>query len=72
MLLIHSPEREAIHGLSESVIIVEEFNGSSHIEDNLRVLAHVQSVDSAWHLSDVVTWLALQTIVSVFSRCTRI
>jgi hypothetical protein len=58
VLNIHPPEAETIHDLAEGIVLVEELNGAHNIEDDLGVLAHVQSVDGARHLRNVVTWLA--------------
>ena len=58
MLLIHAPEAEAIHDLSQSIVVVEEFNRSHHIEDDFGVLAHEESVDRAWNFDDIVAWRA--------------
>ena len=59
MLQVHAPEAEAIHRLSEGVVVVEELDRARHVEDDLGVLAHVERVDGAGHLGDVVAWLAL-------------
>lgn len=32
VLLVHSPEAEAVHYFSQSVVIVIEFDGSCHVE----------------------------------------
>lgn len=59
MLNIHSPKAEAIHGLAESVVLVEELNRARHVEDDFRSGAHVQGVDGTGHLGHVVACLAL-------------
>lgn len=77
MLNIHAPEAEAVHDLTEGVVVVVEFDRAGHVEDDLRVGAHVESVDGAGHLSDVVTWLALpgvpwiSTLVCYHNRTIR-
>lgn len=58
MLLVHPPEAEAIHNLSESIILVEELNRSHNIEDDFGIFAHEESVDRAWNFDDVVAWSA--------------
>ncbi len=58
VLDVHAPEAEAIHNLTEGVILVVKLDGASNIEDDFGFLAHVEGVDSAGHLSDVVTRLA--------------
>ena len=59
MIDIHTPEAEAIHDLTECVIIVVKFNGSHDIEHDLGISAHIESVDGTWALGDIVTWLSL-------------
>ena len=61
---IHTPEAEAIHDLTESVVIVVKFNGSHDIENDLGISAHIESVDGTWALGDIVTRLALPGVPS--------
>ena len=62
MFDVHAPEAEAIHGLTEGVVLVVELNGADDIEDLIRVGAHVKSVDRAGVLDNIVTWLALPRV----------
>lgn len=62
MLDIHPPETESIHSLSQGVVFIEELNRARDIEQNLGLLTHVQSVDCAWVLGDVITWLSLPCV----------
>ena len=68
MFLIHSPKAEAIHCLAKCVVIIEELDGTRHVKHNLGASAHVQSMDRAWHLGDVIALLALQTTSSALSH----
>lgn len=58
VLQIHAPETEPIHRLTEGIVVVEEFNGAGNVEDDFGILAHVQGMDCAGHLGDVVAFLA--------------
>ena len=65
MFFVHPPEAEAIHDLSQGVILVEEFNRSHNIEDNLGILTHEESVNGAWDLNYVVAWRASPLVLMV-------
>lgn len=42
--------------------LIEELDGASDVENHFRSSAHVEGVDGARHLSNIVTSLALQEI----------
>ena len=65
MLLVHAPEAEAVHDLSQCIIVVEEFNRSHNVENDFRVLAHEKSVDRAWNLDNVVAWRATPLVPTI-------
>lgn len=68
VLDIHAPEAEAIHGLTEGIVLVVELNGADDIEDHIGVGPHVKSVDCARVLDDIVTWLALPRVPATTVR----
>ena len=59
VLNVHTPEREAIHGLTKGIVLVIELDRALDIENDVGVCAHVKSVDGAWVFDDVVACLAL-------------
>jgi len=46
---------EDIHGVLQTVVVMEELQAASNRKDNLGALAHVQGMNSSWILNDVVS-----------------
>ena len=58
MLLVHSPEAEAVHYLSQCIVLVVKLDGAHHCEYNFTTGTHIQGMDRSWNLSHIVASLA--------------
>lgn len=59
---VQAPEAEQIHNLPQVPVRLEELDRSGDREQNLRITLHVESVDRAWILDNVVAFLGFPGI----------